>query len=62
MEKHYKLPKIETNSFYERYKPKSKGLYFNTNRDVREFETWKLRYTFDQDGNCRETIIKYEDN
>lgn len=62
-EKKYKLPKVEEHKgFYTPYRPKHSGLYYDPGQNATEFETLKVRYEFDKDGNVREIFTKYYDD
>jgi len=56
-----KLPKIETNSFYQRCKPKTIRLELDTVSEKREFMETYVEYVYDDDGNCTMITRAYED-
>lgn len=58
----FRVPKVETNSFYEEFTPNTRTLHLNTSCDTREFTTWQVSYKFDERGNYKKIIKKYEDN
>lgn len=57
-----RVPKVESGSFYEPYKPDTSRMHLDTSMDVREFTTWHVKYEFDKNGNYKKTIYKYEDD
>lgn len=42
-----RVPKVESGSFYEPYKPDTSRMHLDTSMDVREFTTWHVKYEDD---------------
>lgn len=56
-----KVPRIETNSFYQRYKMKAPRLEFAPAHEKREFAETYIEYIYDGDGNRTKVKRAYED-